>query len=135
MLKRRGRFPSRRIGTRYAGSSGWRGTRASTGHSRRIRVEALVAPSTGPAWVTDLIHGDHSSGGSASLAAIAGYPHVTVPGGFVKGLPVGFSLFGTAWSEPRLLGFAYAFEQATRHRRPPEFKPSLGLAGPSSSTD
>ncbi len=90
-------------------------------------VEALAAPSTGPAWATDLVHGDHSSNGSSSLAAIAGYPHITVPGGFVRGLPVGFSFFGAAWSEPRLLSLAYAFEQATRHRRTPELKPSLGL--------
>ena len=88
-------------------------------------LEALFAPTTGPAWVTDLVHGDRSSfPGCSSAAARAGYPHVTVPGGHVFGLPVGVSFFGTAWSEPRLLALAYAFEQATGHRRPPEMLPS-----------
>ncbi len=87
-------------------------------------LEALFAPTTGPAWVTDLMHGDRSSfPGCSSPAARAGYPHVTVPGGFVFGLPVGVSFFGTAWSEPRLLALAYAFEQAAPHRKPPEMLP------------
>ena len=87
-------------------------------------LEALFAPTTGPAWVTDLMHGDRSSfPGCSSPAARAGYPHVSVPGGFLFGLPVGVSFFGTAWSEPRLLAIAYAFEQATSHRKPPQMLP------------
>ena len=89
----------------------------------RHNLDALVAPTGGPAWVTDLVHGDHSYAGSASAAAVAGYPNITVPAGFIHGLPVGLSLFGRAWSEPTLLTLAYAFEQATQWRRAPEFKP------------
>ena len=88
------------------------------------KLDALFAPTTGPAWVTDLIHGDRSSfQGCSSPAARAGYPHVTVPGGHLFGLPVGVSFFGAAWSEPRLLALAYAFEQATGHRKSPEMLP------------
>ena len=87
----------------------------------RYRLDALVAPTGGPAWVTDLVNGDHFAGSSSEPAAIAGYPNITVPGGFVHGLPVGLSFFGRAWSEPTLLRIAYAFEQATRQRRPPGF--------------
>jgi amidase len=83
------------------------------------RLDAIAAPTGSPAWLTDPLLGDHFVGSSSTPAAIAGYPHVTVPAGHIKGLPVGLSLFGPAWSETRLLGFAYAFEQATRHRRPP----------------
>ena len=87
-------------------------------------LDALFAPTTGPAWVTDLAHGDRSSFPSCSSpAARAGYPHVTVPGGFLFGLPVGVSFFATAWSEPRLLAMAYAFEQATRLRQRPQMLP------------
>ena len=87
-------------------------------------LDALFAPTTGPAWVTDLAHGDRSSFPSCSSpAARAGYPHVTVPGGFLFGLPVGVSFFGAPWSEPRLLGLGHAFEQATRHREPPKMLP------------
>ena len=82
-------------------------------------LDAILAPTGGPAWVTDLVNGDHFSGGSSRFAAVAGYPNVTVPAGFVHGLPVGVSFFGRAWSEPTLIRIAYAFEQATHHRRPP----------------
>jgi amidase len=85
------------------------------------RLDALIAPTGGPAWPTDWINGDHFIGGYSSASAVAGYPHVTVPAGYVFGLPFGISFFGTAWSEPKLIKFAYAFEQATRVRRPPKF--------------
>ncbi|HYO62843.1 MAG TPA: amidase [Pyrinomonadaceae bacterium] len=85
------------------------------------KLDALVAPTGGPAWPTDLINGDHFTGGSSSPAAVAGYPNVNVPAGFVHGLPVGISFFGRAYTEPTLIKLAYAFEQATRHRRPPKF--------------
>ncbi len=82
-------------------------------------LDAILAPTGGPAWVTDLVNGDHFGGSSSQFAAVSGYPNVTVPAGFVHGLPVGVSFFGRAWSEPTLIRIAYAFEQATRHRRPP----------------
>jgi amidase len=85
------------------------------------RLDALVAPTGGPAWLTDLVSGDHTTGGSSTLAAVAGYPSVTVPAGLVHGLPVGISFFGRAWSEPVLLKLAHSFEQATAARRPPRF--------------
>ncbi|HUQ29081.1 MAG TPA: amidase [Usitatibacter sp.] len=88
-------------------------------------LDALVAPTTGPAWLTDFIKGDASGGGFTSPAAVAGYPHVTVPAGFVQGLPCGISFVGTAWSEPRLIALAYAFEQASRARRPPSFAKTI----------
>jgi amidase len=91
-------------------------------------LDAIVAPTTGLTWPTDHIKGDPWSGvgWSGSPAAIAGYPHVTVPMGFVSGLPVGLSFYAGAWSEPALLAFAYAYEQATHHRRPPTFAATLG---------
>jgi amidase len=84
-------------------------------------LDAVIAQTNGPAWTIDWINGDHFSGGSSSPAAISGYPNVTVPMGFVKGLPVGISFFGKAWSEPKLLKIAHAFEQNTRHRETPTF--------------
>lgn len=92
------------------------------------KLDALVAPTAGPAWTTDLVNGDHDSGGSSSPAAIAGYPHVTVPAGFVFGLPVGISFFGHAWSEPTLIKLAYSFEQATKFRKPPKFLSTANLS-------
>lgn len=91
------------------------------------RLDAIIGPTGGPAWKTDLVNGDNFGGSSSSPAAISGYPNITVPAGFVFGLPVGISFFGRAWSEPVLLRIAYAFEQATLHRRVPGFVPSLKL--------
>ena len=83
------------------------------------KLDALVAPTGGPAWLTDFVKGDASGGGFTQPAAVAGYPHVTVPAGFVQGLPCGISFVGTAWSEARLIALAYAYEQASRARKPP----------------
>jgi amidase len=91
------------------------------------RLDALVAPTQGPAWLIDLVNGDSDAGGCSTPPAVAGYPHVTVPLGQVRGLPVGLSFIGRAWSEPLLLGLAYAFEQATHVRRPPTFAPTAQL--------
>lgn len=93
----------------------------------QYQLDALVAPTGSPAWPTDEINGDAFLGGSSSPAAIAGYPLVSVPAGYVYGLPVGITFMGRAWSEPTLIKLAYAFEQATRFRQTPQFLPSLTL--------
>lgn len=88
---------------------------------KKNSLDALVAPTGGPAWPTDWINGDHFTGGYSSASAVAGYPHITVPAGYVFGMPVGISFFGGAYSEPKLIKIAYAFEQATNARRTPKF--------------
>jgi amidase len=93
----------------------------------RHRLDALAAPTGNPAWPTDLVNGDHFVGGSSTPAAVAGYPAISVPMGFTSGLPVNISFFGRAWSEPTLIKIGYAYEQASRHRRPPEFHPTVAL--------
>jgi len=89
---------------------------------KKDHLDVLIAPTMGPAWTTDWVNGDHFVGGGTSSApAVAGYPHITVPMGNVRGLPVGLSFVSTAWSEPRLIAYAYGFEQATHARQPPRF--------------
>jgi amidase len=88
------------------------------------KLDALVAPTGGPAWMTDFVNGDHSGASFSSPAAVAGYPHVTVPAGHIWGLPVGLSFVGPAFSEARLIGYAYAFEQASQARNAPQFLPT-----------
>ena len=90
------------------------------------RLDALIAPTTGPTWKSDAVDGDHVEGeGATSLAAVAGYPHLTVPMGYVRGLPVGLSFISGAWREAELLQLGYAYEQASHLRRPPTFTPSI----------
>jgi amidase len=88
---------------------------------REHQLDAIVAPSGGTAWMIDYINGDHHTGGSSSLAAVAGYPNITVPAGYIFDLPVGISFFGGAFQEPKLIKFAYSFEQAAHVRIPPKF--------------
>jgi len=90
------------------------------------KLDALVAPTGGPAWLTDLVAGDHFGGGSSSFAAVAGYPNINVPAGEAFGLPVGISFFGRAWSEPVLIRIAYSYEQTSKLRKAPQFLPTLG---------
>ena len=90
-------------------------------------LDAIIAPTGGPAWTTDLLNGDHFTGGSSTPSAVAGYPNVQVPAGYVYGLPIGISFYGRAFTEPKLLRIAYAYEQATRHRQPPRLLPVADL--------
>jgi amidase len=91
------------------------------------RLDALVAPTSGPATLIDLVNGDYGVGGSSSPPAVSGYPDLTIPCGAYLGMPVGMSIFGRAWSEPTLIRIASAYEQATRHRRPPRFLATADL--------
>jgi amidase len=90
------------------------------------RLDAIVAPSNGPSWPTDLVSGDRFTGGNTSVAAVAGYPSLTVPMGYTQELPLGLTFIGTAWSEASLLAMGYAFEQATKARRAPRFQRTIG---------
>jgi len=92
----------------------------------KYKLDAIIAPTGGPAWPTDLINGDHFTGGSSTPAAVAGYPNINVPAGFSHNLPIGISFFGRPYSEATLIKIAYAYEQATKHRKPPQFIPTLG---------
>jgi amidase len=92
----------------------------------KYKLDAMIAPTGGPAWPTDLINGDHFTGGSSTPAAVAGYPNINVPAGFSHNLPIGISFFGRAYSEATLIKIAYAYEQASKQRRPPTFIPTLG---------
>jgi amidase len=93
----------------------------------KLHLDALIAPTGGPAWLIDLVDGDHDTGGSSGPAAVAGYPNINVPLGLVFGMPVGISFFGRAYSEPTLVKLAYAFEQTTKSRRAPRFLPTADL--------
>jgi len=89
-------------------------------------LDAIVAPTGGPAWITDLVNGDHVAGGSSNAAAVAGYPNINVTAGFISTLPVGISFFGRAWSEPTLIRLAFAFEQTVKARHAPRFLSTVG---------
>jgi amidase len=92
----------------------------------KYNLDAIVGPTGGPAWLTDLVNGDHFAGGSSNAAAVAGYPNINVTAGFISGLPVGISFFGRAWSEPTLIRLAFAFEQTIRARQAPRFLSTIG---------
>ena len=94
---------------------------------KKYNLQAIIAPTGGPAWTIDPVNGDRYLGGSSSPAACAGYPSITVPAGFIDELPIGVSFIGKAWSEPELISFAYAYEQGTKHRKPPKFLPTLPI--------
>jgi len=100
---------------------------------RKNKLDALIAPTGGPAWLTDFVNGDCFGGGYSSASAVAGYPHITVPAGYVSGLPVGISFFASAYSEPTLIKLAFAFEQLTQVRRKPQFISSTKMVNAQTS--
>jgi amidase len=89
------------------------------------KLDAMVCPTDSPAWPTDYVLGDHSIATASTPAAIAGYPHITVPAGHIYGLPVGLSFFGSPLTEVKLIRYAYAFEQAANARKPPQYLPTV----------
>jgi amidase len=95
---------------------------------KQHKLDALIAPTGGPAWPTDLVNGDHFTGGYSTASAVAGYPHITVPAGYVFGMPVGISFFAGSYSEPKLIKMAYAFEQMTKAREIPKFLEKANLS-------
>jgi amidase len=123
--EKKGPLTSAEYRTHSANCQRWAGPEGIDAAMDAHRLDALVAPTVGPAWPTDHVNGDHVLGASSTAAAVAGYPHVTVPAGAVSGLPVGLSFFGRAWSEAALIRLAYAFEQATHHRRAPRLVPTV----------
>jgi amidase len=125
--EKKGPLTSEEYRTNLANCQRWAGPEGIDAAMEQHRLDALVAPTTSPAWPIDHLNGDHVRGASTTAAAVAGYPHVTVPAGDVSGLPVGISFFGRAWSEATLIRLAFAFEQATRHRRVPRL---LATAAP-----
>ncbi|HTG83819.1 MAG TPA: amidase family protein, partial [Gemmatimonadales bacterium] len=94
----------------------------------RLRLDAILAPTGSPAWPTDLVNGDHFLGASSTPAAVSGYPSISVPAGYLFGLPVGLSLIGKPWQEGTLIRMAYAYEGATKQRRAPSFLASVDLS-------
>ena len=98
------------------------------------QLDAIIAPTAGPSWLTDWVNGDCDTGGCSTPAAVAGYPHVTVPAGYAHGLPIGLSFFGPAWSEAKLLKLAYAYEQASKLRKEPKLLATVPLSSPHSHT-
>jgi amidase len=126
--EKKGPLTSEKYRTSLANCQRWAGPEGIDAVMETHRLEALVAPTTSPAWPIDHLNGDHVRGASTTVAAVAGYPHVTVPAGDVSGLPVGISFFGRAWSEATLIRLAYAFEQATRHRRVPRLLATAAAA-------
>jgi amidase len=133
MLRALKRRTYRQVGYRKALEKARRTTREEGIDSafEAHRLGAIVAPAGGPAWLIDLVNGDHHSGGGCtSPAAVAGYPSICVPAGFVYGLPIGIVFVSQAWQEPSLIRIAYAFEQKSRARRQPEYLPSVDLSRP-----
>jgi amidase len=124
MAEKKGPLDSKEYRTHLDNCRKWAGPEGIDAVMKTHQLDALVAPTGSPAWPTDLVNGDHFLGASSGPAAVAGYPNITVPAGEAFGLPVGMSFFGEAWSDARLIRLAYAFEQATRHRRAPRFLPT-----------
>jgi amidase len=127
IAEKKGPLTSKEYRTHLDNCRKWAGPEGIDAVMATHRLDALVAPTGSPAWPVDLVNGDHFLGASSGVAAVAGYPNITVPAGFVHGLPVGISFFGSAWSEAKLIQLAYAFEQATGHRRGPLFLPTISL--------